>query len=60
MTQYERDERISDLHYIGLYAERIRNDLIEGRPVMKGYVERMLELAVRVQPSLLAGERSEP
>ena len=46
------EDLIADLHYIAGYAQVVRTDLINGVKPTLGYVNRMAELADKVQRSL--------
>lgn len=43
---------IADLHYITGYANIIRDDLLNGKKPLMGFVNRMAELTDKVQRSL--------
>lgn len=46
------EDTIADLHYIVGYANIIRDDLKNGKTPMQGFVNRMAELADKVQRTL--------
>jgi len=43
------DEAVADLHYIAEYAKYVREQLLAGQKPIIGYLNRMAELAEKVQ-----------
>lgn len=46
------EDTIADLYYIAGYAKFIRDELLKGNKPKQGFVNRMAELADKVQRSL--------